>query len=238
MTANDAQDATKSARIMPEDLPTPGGGLWARLQHWLLRRLWYVHSGITLHLNMPRGTVLTVLETAAKPSVQRLHLRNVFANGRRYFFGVRRDGGFRLTSTNKVFWHHKRRTSPTAVINADLEALNDSLTRLDLHGRIRVGYLLDIFWLPLFMVSLIVFMPWPIPVIIGLSALLFGCSWFGHRYHAALEVQEMLFFVEKALEDYIAKSAPVLTAESGGDVVYHQRDFNQAWEQFYQEHTQ
>jgi hypothetical protein len=174
---------------------------------------------------------LKAMVTAAKPSTQRLHLRNLFAQGRRYQVYTRADG-FRLTTTSKVAWHYRRRTASTAILRGKFSDMGDDITRIDMTTRINVGYLLDGFLLPTFMSSIIIFMPWPPLIIAALIAALYSLSWFGHRFNARLEANEMVWFVHKALEDFETVVPPPLE-ESNTRVVEANREFDAVWERFF-----
>jgi hypothetical protein len=200
---------------------------------WFLERIWYVHPKTSLRTTLQPDACMQVLVTMAKPSVQRLEHRNLFAQGRRYFFSLRthnntpeqdknqaRPGktqGFYMASTHKLLWSRKRRTQSAAIITGKFDKQDDHITRITIQGRMRLMYMLDILPLPAFATSLIVFMPWH-PMVIGvLVALLFGLSWVGHRYHAALEAHTMVYFLERALENYIA--TPVLLETNDAHIV-------------------
>jgi hypothetical protein len=81
-------------------------------------------------------------------------------------------------------------------------------------------------------------MPWPRLVSIGIVVLLFALSLLGHRFNAALQASEMIFFVQKALEDLPPAELSQL-APAGPEVVTHQADeFRQQWQKFYEEHRE
>jgi hypothetical protein len=206
----------------------------ARARQFLLARLWFVHPPVVLQVALTPMNALAALKTAASPSTERLHLRNVFAYGRRYYIQPHKSGGFVMTTNAKVSWRYAHRTAAITIMTGHLSAESD-LTRVELHSRPKISYLLDVLWLPTFITSLIVVMPWDARLVGVIIAALYSLSWLGHRYNAALEAYEMIFFVEKAFEDYQPQIAPLLASE-GAHVVYdRQRDFAAAWEQFYQD---
>ncbi|MCU0496435.1 MAG: hypothetical protein MUF87_03675 [Anaerolineae bacterium] len=208
--------------------------LWQRLQGWF----WFVHVPVVLIVNATPAVCLQTLIEAARPSTQRLHHRNLFASGRRYEFRMIDDsesnGAFRMTTTSKVSWHYRRRTSSSAVLIGKFYTMTDEMTRIQLETRIKLLYLLDVFLIPTFMTSIIVFVPWSNAVIVGLIALFYLLSWVAHRYNAAYEANEMIYFVQKVLEDLA--TGEMKSLETGKDVVY--QDFERVWEKFYQEHRE
>lgn len=195
----------------------------------MLARVWYVHPQTVLFLQTTATASVQTMKTAAQPSTQRLHLRNLFADGRRYFIEAR-AGGFRMMTTSKVLFRARRRTNATAILRGQFAPFGD-LTRLDLIARITVGHLLSSLLLPSFMASLLVAMPWPPPLIALLIALLYALSWFGHRYNARLQAHDMVWFVQKSLEDVTVSDIPSLEANQP-DILEHQRDFEDEWERF------
>jgi hypothetical protein len=208
------------------------------LLHWidrhLLPRVWYVHAPVVIMIRATPSTCLQTLTNAARPSTKRLHLRNLFASGRRYHIQAERDG-FKMTTTSKLRWHYRRRTSSTAVMYGALSPLGEDMTRIQLRARINVGYLLDTFLIPGFMTTIIVFVPWN-PLIIAVVLLaLFTLSWAGHRSTAMLEASEMAWFVQKALDDLVPAEIISLGA-SNADIVDGSQDFEEAWRKFYEAH--
>jgi hypothetical protein len=211
-------------------------GLLRRLLNALLNGVWYLHAPAQFTVALPPRMAFAALQTAARPSTERLHLRNVFAGGRRYYLQAEPDG-FRMTTNAKESWRYAHRTSAVTIMSGVFHSDRD-LTQVTLRSRMKVSYLLDVLWLPTFMSSLIVMTPWPTPVVGALVVAFYGLSWLGHRYHAALEAYEMLYFVEKAFEDFLPPLAPQIE-HTGADVVYDlQRDFASAWEAFYQQVVQ
>lgn len=197
-------------------------------------RLWYLHTPVYMTLTLPPSATLAALGKAAKPSTDRLHLGNVFADGRRYYLQAVSAGGFRMTTNAKRSWRYAHRTTAITMMTGNFNRLHDH-TQLELQSRMKITYLLDVLWLPTFITSLVVMMPWHNVLIMALVAALYGLSWCGHRYSAALEAYEMLFFIEKALADFVPPLLPQLENE-GADVVYdRQRDFVAAWRSFYQD---
>jgi len=223
-------------RIHRQQPSTVSPSLPRRLLNALLDRLWYLHAPAQFTITLPPHMAIAALQTAARPSIERLHLRSVFADGRRYYLQAEPDG-FRMTTNAKESWRYAHRTSPVTIMFGVFDSDRD-LTRVTLRSRMRLTYLLDVLWLPAFMSSLIIMTPWP-PLLVGALVVAFcGLSWLGHRYHAALEAYEMLYFVEKAFEDFLSPLPPQIEHTGAGVVYDLQRDFASAWEAFYQQVVQ
>lgn len=194
----------------------------------LLDAVWYVHPPVALAVQAAPVECLAVLAVAAKPSQQRLHLRNLFTEGRRYQLQPTADG-FRLTSNSKIPWRRGRTTS-AALLTGGFAAAGDGVTRVRLRARMRLSYFLDIFLIPSFITSIMVFAPWPGWLITLLALALYGLSWTWHRLTAAIQAAEMVYFVQKALEDLSPYQTPALDA-SAPDVVAV--DFRREWDRFF-----
>jgi hypothetical protein len=202
------------------------------LRERFLRLFWIVHPRHSLRLQMTPRQVYAVLEQATRPSIERLHLRSTFVQGRRYLLHPLPDGGFRMTTTSRRTLS-RRRTTATAVLQGEFADSEAILSELTLLGRIRIWYLLDVLPLPTFLVSILVFMPWSPLLIVALILTLYGLSWVIHRSTAALEAHEMIFFVEKVLQEHLGEEPPELHDKSP-DLIY-ERSFTQAWNKFYDE---
>ncbi|GAB4340397.1 MAG: hypothetical protein Kow00117_20870 [Phototrophicales bacterium] len=199
---------------------------------WLKNHIWYLHTPVIMLVYATPSMCLQTLMTNAKPSTQRLHLRNLFAQGRRYQITPNKTG-FDLTTTSKVTWQYRKRTVSSSMMRGKLSPIGEDITRVELETHIAPFYLLDCLFIPTFMTSLIVFMPWH-PLLIGwLSAVLYLLSWVGHRYNARMEAHEMIWFVQKALEELTPATIPELDAST--DHIIIQREFEQIWQQFYEE---
>jgi hypothetical protein len=196
------------------------------LWQWALARLWYVHPPVTLRLACTPALCLRTLASAARPSTQRLHLRNLFAEGRRYYLHPA-SAGFQMNSTSKLPWSLRRRTRVAAVIFGSFD-FSDGTTLLRLRARMTLPFLLDVLLLPLWMGLLLAFGPLPAPVSTAAAAALLALSWLWHRYEAALQAAEMVYFARVALTSLIEADAPALAA---GDTIF--RDFQAEWEKFY-----
>lgn len=218
-------EAKVKAQIVDE-APSKRKQLW----DWLLRYTWYVHLGAHLRLTIAPAHAYRILEISAKPSAKRLELRNFFIQGRRYFLQQNGNQGFRMMTTHKIRWRMRRRTRATAMLYGEFTSIDKQTFRLTLNSRIRIWYLFDVFLWPTFITSIIASIWWPAWVIATLVIALYTLSWLAHRFNAALEAHEMIFFIESILEDYFPETPPKLVA-SKADVVYEEA-FAEAWEQY------
>ncbi|MEZ4671406.1 MAG: hypothetical protein R3E39_26180 [Anaerolineae bacterium] len=206
------------------------------LRQWFLDRVWYVQPAPVLIVQGSPNQCLRALAEAARPSKDRLHFRNLFLDGRRYYLDVV-DGGFELRSDSAIPWRRKARSSVAAVLDAKFTSAGEDTTRIQLRARMRLLFWLDIFPVPAFMTSILVFAPWPNHTIVGLVTMLFLLSWMWHRLTAALQTADMIYFVDKALED-LSPAAPPLLAAASPHVVTTEPEFHQQWQKFYEEHKQ
>jgi len=214
----------------PPQTAAPAWSILGRL--W--RSLWSLHQPVELVVALHPGEILARLKTAAKPSTDRLHLRELFASGRRYQLALDRQANLLIQTTSKASWHGRRRTTANATLRAHLEILADGSTRMRLRSRMRVLVGLESLIAPTFMTSLLIYMPWDSRLVALLVVALFGFSWLGLRAAAALEAHAMLFFVHKALEDD-RPPEPLALHESGHIVYDYAREFQTAWDKFYDE---
>jgi hypothetical protein len=193
-----------------------------------------VHPPVNLTIQATPAECLRAIADAAKPSLHRLHHRNLFTDGRRYYLNPLKDG-FWMTSNSKILWRRRTRTSVAAIVNAQFSPVNDDTTRITLYARMRLLYFADIFLIPLFISSILIFAPWPTALIAGLSITLFSLSWIGHRLTAAIQATDMVYFVQKALEDIAPANAPQLPAGEP-EMITSNREFRREWQKFYREH--
>lgn len=203
-----------------------------RLYHRLTHLLWYVHSPAIFKVNAAPSVCMQMLAIASRPSVARLHLRHVFASGRRYQISQEKNG-FKLTTTSKVTWHYRRRTRASAILYGTISPLDENHSRIQLDSHISISYFVDIFLIPAFITSIVVFLPWHPITIAMISVALFTLSWIGHRTNATLEATEMIYFVQKAFQDLHTDDIRLLP-ESSPHVVYKPNDFVEEWEKFYE----
>lgn len=203
----------------------------------ILSRLWALLPAQMMQLMPSPGNCLYILQQTARPNVKRLEFRDLFADGRRYFLQPNSTQTFKMTTTRKKAGYYRRRIVACTVVHGHFSE-QAGTTTLRLKTRMRIGYALEALVLPFFFSSLVIYMPWPQAIIIGIVLGLFVFSWLGHRYHAALEAHAMLVFIRRALADHVQIPAPQISNE-GGDIVYDsQRQFQQVWEQFYEEKVQ
>lgn len=215
----------------------------SRVQQFVLSRFWYVHKPIILLIGGDKNIILAALLEASKPSKDRLHLQELFTSGRRYHI-IPRQAGFMIQTTSKSYWRYvegviatRRRTRSTAQLIGVISPVNDDYSRIEIRTHIRMGYMLDVVLLPLFMTSILVFMTWTWWIIVLLILLLFGLSFVYHYYNVAFQANEMTFFVEKALKAYIVHNLPALDANAK-DMLRYNADFETEWERFYKNHQQ
>ena len=204
---------------------------------YLLRGVWYVHPDITLLVYASPGVCLGLLVTASKPSQDRLHLRNLFVNGRRYHFVEGSAEGFRMVTTSKTPWRHNDRTRSTATLSATFQILDETLTQINVTARIRPWNMWGHMLVPVFFTPLFLFAVWQPPLIRLLETVaIYLLAWISYRYSAAIDAHDMVYFIEKALEDVIPKSVSELSAHVP-HVVDNREDFPEAWEKFYEAHS-
>lgn len=197
----------------------------------ILNGLLRLHPPLYLTVGASVEDCARTLALATRPSLERLHLRNLFTEGRRYFIDLA-GAGFRLTTNQKIMWSGRGRTRHAAVLLGALSALNAGQTRIELRGRMRYLYFADIFFIPAFMTWLMSYTPWRPVFVIGLGALLLALSWVWHRVNARLQALEMIFFVQKSLEEIGAVELPGLGAAQSPDVVLDGRSFREEWARF------
>jgi len=201
---------------------------------WLLDRLWYVQPLTALTVKALPNDCVRALALATRPNLDRLHLRNQFVGGRRYYVNALKDG-FQMTSDTSLPWRPRTRGSVAAVLRGQFSASGVNSTVIQMRARMRLLYLLNIFPIPLFMAALLIASPWPKPLVIGLIIALFFLSWAGHRLSASLQAADMIYFVQKVLEEVITTDTPLLNAKSD-NVVTPEQDFPEQWRKFYEEH--
>jgi len=202
----------------------------SRPQRLRWQALWQLHPPVALVVRASQGKCLQTLAAAAKPSADRLHLRNLFMSGRRYYIQPQEDG-FKLTSDNRLLGRRSR-SRVAAVVFGKFSSPDGEITFIRLHSRVNFTHLLSGLLLPIFFTSIVVHMPWPRLAISIAVLLLFSTSLLERRFDAALQVNEMVYFVQKALEDLPPVEVSALPA-SGPDVVL--TDFREQWYKFYRE---
>lgn len=204
------------------------------LRQALLERLWYVHPVTVITVHSTPIDCMQALQSAARPSLQKLHLRNLFTDGRRYFIDARKEG-FLMTSNSKIPWRRRARTSVAAIVQGTISPLGEEMSRIQIQARMRLFFFLDIFLIPFFITSILVFAPWPRLLIAIFVILLFGLSWAWHRLTATLQAADIIYFVEKALEDQSPGVMPML-AQGTPQVITQDGEFQEQWQKFYEQH--
>lgn len=207
------------------------------LVNLLLQRLWYVHEVTSLTVEATPAACLQAMAIAAKPSVERLQLRDVFSDGRRYFIEPREEG-FRMRCTSSVGWRYRRRTGTASLLYGTFERIGNDVTRLSLRTRIAVPYLADVFLMPAIIALIILpFELWQGWFRALVVVILVGLSWSAHRSHAQLQAVEMTYFIGRALEQFAPANIQQLSANTPhiADDTIH-REFRKEWEKFYKEH--
>jgi hypothetical protein len=198
----------------------------------LWRRVLRVQRPVALAVGASAAVTLGALADAARPSQSRLHHRDLFVGGRRYYMRGAADG-FEIRSDSKTFWSSKRRTPRAAVIEGTLTEAG-SITTVRLDARLRPLYLLMALLMPTWMTVLVVAVPWS-PLLTGsVVAALYGLALFGCRFGAALQAHEMTYFVRKALEDLPPAVVGELPASTDSVIDPAQRDFDAEWQRFYE----
>lgn len=206
-----------------------------------LRALWQVHPPVTLMIGAAPEACLHTLLTATRPSTSRLHHRELFHDGRRYYV-QRQSGGFRLTSDTRVFWGSKRQRtrSVTLVTGAFSRGGSDSqpVTFLRLRAQMKLAAALSALLLPAFISSILIALPWDPAAVLVLIAALFSLSWVSQRFNAAYQANEIVYFISRVMEDLPAVEVAALP-ERGPDVVIDpaERTFLSEWERFYDAQT-
>jgi hypothetical protein len=198
----------------------------------MTKHVWYLHPKVSLQLNLPAAQVYNLLEMNSKPSIKRLEYRKLYAAGRRYLMRSDGKGGFSMMTTEKVWWHPRARTRASTVLHGDFETLDAESSRLTLRSNIRLHYLLDVFPIPTFFTSIVVYMWWPVWLLTFLVLALYLLSWLGHRLHALLEAHEMRFFIETILQEYMPNPPAQLQGVSN---IVMSKDFEQVWDKFVEE---
>jgi hypothetical protein len=198
----------------------------------LTMRFWYLHPRIQMRLSVSSAQAYNLLEMNSKPSLKRLEYRKLYKAGRRYL--MRPDGkvGFSMMTTEKVWWHPRARTRASTVLHGQFETLDEESCVLNLQSNIRLHYLFDVFPIPTFFTSIVVYMWWPVWLLTFLVLALYLLSWAGHRLHAMLEAHEMRYFIETILEEYMPNPPAQLQAQSN---IVMSKDFEQVWDKFVEE---
>lgn len=197
-----------------------------------LSHLWSIQTPSVIHVDAPPEICLSLLSKAAQPSIDRLHLGEAFAEGRRYFIEAT-TSGFHMTTTSKTLIR-RQRTEALTILQAQVIGVNEHSTSIVLHGRIRPIRFLFALWIPAGMIWLLWPVPWPRLFIIGILTGILGFAWAGVRYGAALEIIEMIYFIHKAFENVPKFTPAALPASTGNHI--SGTDFDVLWDQFVRAH--
>jgi hypothetical protein len=202
-----------------------------------LRHPLAVNRTVYLAVRATPNECMQTLAEAARPSSQRLQHRNLFAEGRRYSLEASTDG-FRMASTSKLSWSQRRRTRPSAILTAAYTRIDENITRLALNTRMKFNRLAEALLIPTFMASILAYVAWPLPIIAFSIAILYAVSILLTFYTAKIEANDMIYFVEKVLEEF--EPADILELASQTAYVQSEaattREFAEAWEKFYRQH--
>jgi len=211
----------------------------AGLRRFMWNALVRLYPPVALAVGAPAGICLQTLTSAARPSTQRLHLRDLFMEGRRYYITPTTQG-FRMTSDHRPMWARRgQRSRVAAYVVGTFTGLqgDDGITLVRLRARMYTLYTLSAFLVPTFFTSILIYMPWHRVIIVAIIVMMFTSSWLGHRMNAAMQVNEMIYFVQKAFEDLPpveVKELPIHEA----DVVMPPSDFMAEWARFYRMHSE
>jgi len=193
-----------------------------------IKHMWSIQSPATVQVAAPPETCMALLLKAAQPSIDRLHLRDAFAEGRRYFIEATADG-FRMMTTSKALFN-RRRTESLTVLRAQVTGVGESSTAIALRVYLRPVSLFSSLWIPVGMIGLLWPVPWPRMLIVGLLTAILGFAWASLRYGAALEIAEMVYLIHKAYENVPKFEPTALPAPS--DTVVNGSNFDAMWDEF------
>ena len=197
-----------------------------------------IHEPVVLAVGAGRETCLATLAAASRPSSERLHLRELFREGRRYHLSPT-STGFRLYTDTRRWGSNAGRTNPSAVLTCELAAAGQAdapVTLLRLRTRVRPAHVLASLSFPAFVALLVLASPvdslWKPLLVIGLL----GLALLAQRFDASVQAHAMVEFVRKALDDL--PRAEMQRLDVGrGPVVDGNAGFSQAWQRFYAEQT-
>ncbi len=210
----------------------------------VIASVWRLHPPALMAVQAAPAVIVQTLRTAARPSTERLHLRDLFRDGLRYYVEPLQNG-FRITSNSReASGGRRRRTRVAAILDGTFSSAQaGEITFIRLKTRMNLPYLLGGLLIPAFISSIIIYMPWGRGAILMLVALLFGLSLGARRLNAALQAAEMVYFVQKVMEDLPQPEVIVLEASrpeiviAGEDDPVH-ADFSAQWQKFYRRQTE
>ncbi|MCU0475883.1 MAG: hypothetical protein MUC99_07200 [Anaerolineae bacterium] len=198
-----------------------------------IRHLWTIQDPVAIWVRLAPDLSMQTVEQSTLPSVKRLHLREAFANGRRYDVFKRPDG-FVLASSALTGWNGRQRASAACTLHVHLTTDADhAQTTLTVHAHLRPFAVLNALWLPTLMVYLIGSNPWPQPAIVFVIVSLYALAWASLRLSAAVDAADMTYFLQKTFEEFQHIQPQVLAAPPDPNAV-NSADFEQMWERFVQ----
>jgi hypothetical protein len=222
----------------------PRRAVRARLGRWLHSRF-QLAPPLTIVIGAPPDVCWATLAAATRPSQSRLHLRDVFAEGRRYYLAHTAEG-FRITSDTRRFWSGRRsRTQVAAVVFGSLdsgsgrkagpsqpaETARQPITFVRLHVQGYTLHLIRTLALPVFVCTLVLASSWPDLVRALVMTVLLVLGWAMHRFEAMMQADSIYAFVQKALEDL--PHAEIRGLPTAGAHIILDPDFRSAWERYY-----
>jgi len=203
-----------------------------------LRETARIHPPVVLLVGAGQDDCLMALAAAARPSAERLHLRELFRDGRRYYLSPTVNG-FRLYTDARRWGSGAGRTSPAAVLDGELAAMGQGdspVTLLRLQAHMRPAYVLAALAFPAFVVLLVVASPVENPWKPLLAGAIIVLSLLTQRFEAAYQAHVLAEFVRKAL-DGLPRVASLQLDGGRGPMVDGSSGFAQAWDRFYAEQT-
>jgi hypothetical protein len=198
-----------------------------------------LHPPVALAVAASCDACLATLASAARPSTDRLHLRDLFRDGRRYHLNPRHNGFQLFTDTRRPWGSGSGRTSPAATVSGELAAAgadDTPITLIRLKAHIRLVHIATALAFPAFVALLVLASPFENPWKALLVVGLIGLAALTQRFEASYQAHAMVEFVRKALDDLPQVDAPQLDP-GRGDVVDGDSSFSQAWQRFYAEQT-
>lgn len=206
------------------------------MNRFLWQALVRLYPPTALAVSATAHDCLRLLIDSTRPTTRKLHLRDLFADGRRYYLR-QTEAGFRMTSDAAPSWGRRRqRSGITAFLVGTFAPLatDDAVTLVRLRPRMYRLAFVRALLLPTFFGWLVLSTDWAVAAKVLLVAVVYALSVVGHRLNAAIEINEMIFFVQKVLAD-LPPVIPRELAARNPDVVYSSGDFAAEWARFYSE---
>jgi hypothetical protein len=207
----------------------------AHLNRFLAIALLRLYPPAALVIGAPADECLRLLIASTRPSTRKLHLRDLFADGRRYYIQPNPDG-FRLTSDNTPMWARRgQRSTVTAYLIGTFARLETdaNITLVRMRARMyRLAWLRALL-LPTVFAGIVLYFPWSAALETAAIVLFYATSLVAARLNAAIQVNEMMYFVHKVFAD-LPPVVPRELPERHADVVYGSGDFAAEWQRFYE----